>query len=342
MKTYLKVLNLWETIESEVDPPPLGPNPTVAQMKIYEDAKSRKLETLTCLHSALSEVIFTRIMARETPKEAWEKLREEFDGSDRVKTIKLLTLKREFEMLRTKEADTVKEYSAKLLGIVNKIRLFGETFPDSKVVEKKMIRLPARFESKISAIEKSCDLKTLSVAESINKLQAQEQRSSIRDEEVAEVAFQAKHKGKQPVKDNKKIEGDKVAKGKTWKESSKKGKFPPCSHCNITNHQERDCWFKGKPSIQCRFCRKMGHIEKNCRVKQNQPQQHHVQQASFTEESEKKEERFFMASHEENTTNKFTWFIDVDVQVICHTMSSCFIHLTSQLELKLGWEMVKC
>ncbi|XP_060212015.1 uncharacterized protein LOC132639593 [Lycium barbarum] len=174
MKAYLKALSLWETIESEADPPPLGPNPTVAQMKIYEDLKSRKPKALTCLHSALSEVIFTRIMACETPKEAWEKLKKEFDGRDRVKTVKLLTLKREFEMLRIKEGDTVKDYSAKLLEIVNKIRLFGEVFPNSKAVEKMMISLLVRFESKISAKEESCDLKTLSVAELISKLQAQE------------------------------------------------------------------------------------------------------------------------------------------------------------------------
>ncbi|XP_015167177.1 uncharacterized protein [Solanum tuberosum] len=206
MKAYLKALSLWETIETEDDPLPLGPNPTVAQMKIYEDAKSRKPKALRCLHSALSDVIFTRIMACETPKEVWEKLKEEFDGSDRVKTVKLLTLKREFEMLRMNEGDTVKKYSAKLVEIVNKVRLFGETFPDSRVVEKMMISLPARFESKISAIEESCDLKTLSVAELISKLQAQEQISSIRDEEVAEAAFQAQHKGKRPMKDNRRME----------------------------------------------------------------------------------------------------------------------------------------
>ena len=63
-------------------------------------------------------------------------------------------------MLRMEEGDTMKEYFVKLVDIVSKIRLFGETFPDSKAVEKMMISLPARFESKISPIEKSCDLKT--------------------------------------------------------------------------------------------------------------------------------------------------------------------------------------
>ncbi|KAH0738094.1 hypothetical protein KY290_036799 [Solanum tuberosum] len=84
-------------------------------------------------------------------------------------------------MLRMKEGDIVKMYSAKLVEIVNKIRLFGETLPNSEVVEKTMISLPARFESKILAKEESCDLKTSSVAELISNLQAQEHRSSIRD-----------------------------------------------------------------------------------------------------------------------------------------------------------------
>ena len=35
------------------------------------------------------------------------------------------------------------------------------------------------------------------------------------------MAFQAQHKGKHPVKDNRRMKGDKVAKGKPWKESSK-------------------------------------------------------------------------------------------------------------------------
>ncbi|XP_047256189.1 uncharacterized protein LOC124888949 [Capsicum annuum] len=136
-----------------------------------------------------------------------------------------------------KKGDTVKEYAAKLLEIVNKIRLFGETFLDSKVAEKMMISLPARFESKISAIEEPCDLKTLSISELISKLQAPEQITSIRDEEVEKVAFQTNHKGKQPMKDNRRMEGDKIAKRKPWIESSQKEKFPPCIHYSgCTSH----------------------------------------------------------------------------------------------------------
>ena len=193
MKSYLKALNLWEAVEVGEDPHPLGPDPSMTQIKQHEEMKARKPKGLTCIHSALSDAIFTRIMACESPKEAWDKLKAEFEGSNKVKVVKVLTLKREFEMIRMREGETVKEYSTKLLELVNKIRLFGEAVDDAKVVEKVMISLPTRFESKISAIEESCDLKALSVAELISKLQAHEQRTNIRDEEASEGAFQAKY-----------------------------------------------------------------------------------------------------------------------------------------------------
>ena len=186
MKAYLQALSLWDVVEVGEDPRPVGPNPTLNQMKLYEELKARKPRALTCIHSALSDAVFTRIMACESPKEVWDKLKEEFEGSFRVKAVKVLTLKREFELLRMKEGETVKEYSSKLLELVNKIRILGEVIEDSKVVEKIMISLPTKFESKISAIEESCDLKTLSVAELISKLQIQEQRASIREEETSE------------------------------------------------------------------------------------------------------------------------------------------------------------
>ncbi|XP_020239353.1 serine/threonine-protein kinase Nek5-like [Cajanus cajan] len=59
-----------------------------------------------------------------------------------------------------------------------------------------MVSVPERFEAKISAIEESCDLQTLTITELTSKLHAQEQRVSIRSDEVVEGAFRAKHNGR--------------------------------------------------------------------------------------------------------------------------------------------------
>ncbi|KAA8545844.1 hypothetical protein F0562_020705 [Nyssa sinensis] len=325
MKTYLKALNLWEAVENDTDPAPLGDDPTIAQLKNYEEQKAKKPRALTCLHSALSETIFLSVMACETPKEIWEKLREEYEGSQRVKNVKLLTLKREFEMHKMKERETVKEYTGKLMEIVNKIKLFGEPFPDSKIVEKMLISLPARFEPKISAIEESCDLTKLTVAELISKLHAQEQRTSLRDDETVEGAFQARQKWKHQGKGNKNGGTEKGKAANTSKDHGKKKEFPPCTICERTNHQSKDCWFKNKPKIECRFCKKLGHIEKNCKVKKirasNKEEQ--AQHASSTDEQEEVPANLFMASQTLHYKNKHTWYID----------SGCTCHMANNEEI---------
>ena len=67
---------------------------------------------------------------------------------------------------------------------------------NQKVVEKMIVSLPQKFEGKISAIEESCDLNTLSIAELTSKLLVQEQRVLMRDEEVMEGGFQASTMGR--------------------------------------------------------------------------------------------------------------------------------------------------
>jgi hypothetical protein len=56
-------------------------------------------------------------------------------------------------MQRMKESETVKEYSNKLLDIVNQIRRLGYEFSDSRIVQKILVSLPERFEPTISALK---------------------------------------------------------------------------------------------------------------------------------------------------------------------------------------------
>ncbi|XP_034701006.1 uncharacterized protein LOC117926024 [Vitis riparia] len=69
MRFYLRSQGLWNVVMSEADPPPLGANPTIAQMKAYEEEKLKKDKAITCLHSGLADHIFTKIMDLETPKQ---------------------------------------------------------------------------------------------------------------------------------------------------------------------------------------------------------------------------------------------------------------------------------
>ncbi|XP_060170438.1 uncharacterized protein LOC132601360 [Lycium barbarum] len=287
MKAYLKALNLWEVVErGEPVVQPLRVNATLNEIKKYDELVTRSPRALTCIHSILTEVMFTRIMACETAKEAWDKLKEEFEGNNRVKSVRVFTLKREFELLKMKDSDSVKEYSSKLMEIVNQIRILGEDFLDQKVIEKILVSLPDKFESKISAIEESRDLTTFTIAELISKLQVQEQKVTMRSEGIVEDAFQVRHKFRQR-KEARKASLDnsrEVNSGENQGDSSRKGKFPPCGISKKTNHLEKNCWQKPKrPPVQCRYCKRYGHIERNCSQKQNQSGQS-SQRANFADD----------------------------------------------------------
>ena len=93
-------------------------------------------------------------------------------GSDKTRRIQILNLKREFEVLRMKDNETIKVYADRLMEVVDKIRLHGEELSDQRVVEKVLVSLPERFESKISSPEDSKDLLQVSLSELVHAFQA--------------------------------------------------------------------------------------------------------------------------------------------------------------------------
>ena len=63
-----------------------------------------------------------------------------------------------------------------MLSIANKVRLIGKDFPDERIVQKILVIVPEKYESKISALEESKDLSNITLRELVNALQAQELR----------------------------------------------------------------------------------------------------------------------------------------------------------------------
>ncbi|EOY28499.1 Uncharacterized protein TCM_030041 [Theobroma cacao] len=243
MKTYLRAFNLWEVVEMGGEPPVLRANPTIAQMKQHSEEVAKHYKALSCLHSAVTDQIFTKIKACETAKAAWEKLREEFQVSERTRQIQVLNLLREFELLMMKESENIKDYAEKVMGIVSKLRLLNEDLPEIRVVYKTFVSLPEKFEPKLCSIEESKDLSKLSLKELVNALQAVEQRWALRQEESTQGAFLATSRessitGKKASHNNREI------KSSDTRKLGKKGRFPPCPHCKKQNHSENHCWYR--------------------------------------------------------------------------------------------------
>ncbi|KAK5810877.1 hypothetical protein PVK06_026194 [Gossypium arboreum] len=153
MRIYLQAFDLWEVVNSDIEPAPLRANPTVAQIRQHANERTKSYKVMSCIQNCVSDVIFTRIMACETPKQAWDKLKEEFQGTERTRQQQLLNLRRDFENLKMKEEETVKQYSNRIMAVVNSIRLLGKQFNEARIVEKVLSTLPERYEAKISSLK---------------------------------------------------------------------------------------------------------------------------------------------------------------------------------------------
>lgn len=142
----------------------------------------------------MSKEIFPRIVAATTAKEAWDKLEEEFKGSEKVRVVRLQALSREFKNFRMKETEKVNDYTSRVVDIVNQIKLNGEKISDKRVVQKVLITLPEKYDTVTTAIEYTKDLSSLTLTELTGSLLAYEQRLASRTEKSVEGAFTAKHK----------------------------------------------------------------------------------------------------------------------------------------------------
>ena len=91
MTTHLEALDLWEAVE-DYDVLELPLNPTVAQMKNHKDRKTKKAKAKNCLFSAVSKIIFTRIMNFKSAKQIWDYLKSEYQGCERTKGMQALNL----------------------------------------------------------------------------------------------------------------------------------------------------------------------------------------------------------------------------------------------------------
>ncbi|TXG54509.1 hypothetical protein EZV62_019765 [Acer yangbiense] len=279
MKTLLLSEGLWNIVNDGFTEPAeesrlSGPEKAKLEADRMTDAKA-----LSKIQNGVTATIFPRIMRATTAKQAWEILEREFQGDNKAKVIKLQTFRREFENLKMKESESVKEYFSRVIGVVNHMRTLGEDVTDQKVVEKILISLPEKYEHIVAAIEESKDLTALLVEQLMGSLESHEQRRLLRYDQSVESAFQTKLNFKQQksFKKSDQQRGDrrKWNKGESSKKEDNRNhrdyaaddSKPACKICKKKNHDTSNCWHRGKP--QCFNCKKFGHVEKDCRYKQN-------------------------------------------------------------------------
>ncbi|XP_019432586.1 PREDICTED: uncharacterized protein LOC109339582 [Lupinus angustifolius] len=136
----------------------VGEDATEAQRLVHKDCKKRDCKALFMIHQCVDESNFEKISNAKTTKEAWDSLEKCYAGAEKVKNVKLQTLRREYKLLQMRDGDTIGEYFTKIRSLTNLMKGYGEVMKDQLVVEKVLRTLNPKFDHVVVAIEESKDL----------------------------------------------------------------------------------------------------------------------------------------------------------------------------------------
>jgi hypothetical protein len=177
MRALFGFQDLWELITDGYKEPTVEEEAeyTADEKKTLKEQRKKDKKALFLLYQALDESTFKKVAEAMTSKQAWEILASIFKGDERVKRVRLQSLRGEFEALHMKDGESVSDYFSRLLVIVNGLKRNNEKVDDIRVIEKVLRSLSSKFEHVIVAIEESKDLENLTIEELLGSLQVHEQ-----------------------------------------------------------------------------------------------------------------------------------------------------------------------
>jgi transposase InsO family protein len=97
-------------------------------------------------------------------------------GVARVRECNTQQLRRELAVVSWKEGESVEDFSVRITGLANKLRILGNCIPDAVIVRKMLEVVPEHLEHIADSIETLLDLNTVSIEEVTGRLRAVEQR----------------------------------------------------------------------------------------------------------------------------------------------------------------------
>ncbi|XP_025703899.1 uncharacterized protein [Arachis hypogaea] len=192
MKAILGAQGVWEMVEKDYVEPENVDKLTEAQKEELENKRKKDQCALTIIYQGLDDDTFEKIADIINAKKAWDTLQNFVIGVEKVKKVRLKTLRAKFESLMMKETKSISDYFTKVLTVVHQIKMLGEKLEDVRVVEKILRFLNSKFYHVVVAIEESKDLDTISIDQLNGSLRAHEERMNKDKQEHVEHVLQEK------------------------------------------------------------------------------------------------------------------------------------------------------
>ncbi|GKA64776.1 copia protein [Tanacetum coccineum] len=183
-ETYVKSkdLDIWHVI-TYGDFPPIQNNPKTKKDEIVpfdkqNDDLKKKLaknnEAKMVIYNALPRKEYERIFMCKTAKEIWDTLLITHQGNSQVKDNKIDLLVQQYEQFTIPEEESIDNAFARFNTIITSLKALDEGFSSKNYVRKFLRALHPKWRAKVTAIEESKDLTSLSLDELIGNLKVYE------------------------------------------------------------------------------------------------------------------------------------------------------------------------
>ena len=102
MKALLGAHDVWDVIEKGYNEPQNEASLSQSEKDSLKDSRKKDKKALFLIYQALDDDNFEKISDTTSAKQAWEKLQTSYKGEEKVKKVRLQTLRGEFESLHMK------------------------------------------------------------------------------------------------------------------------------------------------------------------------------------------------------------------------------------------------
>ena len=95
-----------------------------------KESRRKDAKALSLIEATMTETVFPKIAATNYAKETWDILETNFKETDKVCTVKLQNIRREFENLQMKENESVADFSSRTSNVINQLKSNGEDYQE--------------------------------------------------------------------------------------------------------------------------------------------------------------------------------------------------------------------
>lgn len=101
----------------------------------------------------------------KTTKDAWDILAQAYESAEKIKKVRLQTLKRQYELLGMEANEGVGSYFSRVITLVDQMKSCDKKMSDKLIIEKILKTLPSRFDVIAVALEETRDLEKMKLEE---------------------------------------------------------------------------------------------------------------------------------------------------------------------------------